>query len=258
MVKMLGVLNFLRRRLHAANRPLLLYQSCCSCKAAGLTVMSEPRGLLDDNIEERPADLYITGWRIDGTELLNHAVDVTTPLCDSMWAAATAVQRLERTSTVGSVGRAAEIRKCVNVGSAADQRARGNTRTMSERCRRNDIHFLPVALEGDGHASKNLVTFIKNVSDSAHQLKDANRATFKSYFTSRIANTLHQVSAKLSLRGIAHARQKLLSYSSIQLAGLEQTVELGQELQTTLPAFVCQRHQWRQRNNRGGLPLGTF
>ena len=103
-----------------------------------------------------------------------------------------------------------------------------------------------------------MVTFIKNVSDSAHHIKDANRATFKSYFTSRIANTLHQVSAKLALRGIASARQSLLSNSNIPLAGLEQDVDLAQELQTTLPAFVCQRRQRRQRNSNGGMSLGTF
>jgi hypothetical protein len=129
---------------------------------------------------------------------------------------------------------------------------------MAARCRVNDINFLPVALEGDGHASKNMVTFIKNVSDAAHHIKDANRSTFKSYFTSRIANTLHQVSAKLSLRQIAATRQKLLSYSSVPLAGLEHDIDFGQELQTTLPAFVCQRREWRQRNNTGGMSLGSF
>jgi hypothetical protein len=114
-------------------------------------------------------------------------------------------------------------------------------------------------LEGDGQASEQMMSLIKNVSDAAHHLKDANRSNFKAYFTSRLANTLHQCSAKLALRQTAAARQKLLSYHSLPLAGLEQNIDFGQELQTTLPAYVCKRREWRQRhNNLGVRGLGSF
>ena len=227
-------------------------------KAAGLTTMREPRGLLADNPDERPADIFITGWRIPGTEFIKHAIDLTVPLPDSAFAYLPMAQQRQRAATIGVTGRHSETRKRDNTGSLTDQRQRGNSFTMKERCRLSGINFLPVALEGDGCASKTMMTFIKNVSDSAHHLKDANRSAFKSYFMSRIANTLHQVSAKLALRQTAACRQKLLSYSSNPLIGLEKDIDLSQELQTTLPAFVCKRREWRQRNNNLGVSARSF
>ena len=103
-----------------------------------------------------------------------------------------------------------------------------------------------------------MMTLLKNVSDSAHHLRDHNRAAFKSYFLSRIANTLHQVSARLALRQTASARQKLLSYSSTPLAALERDVDLGQELQTTLPAYVCKRREWREQHSNMGVNSRSF
>jgi hypothetical protein len=227
-------------------------------RADGLTTLREPKRLLADNTEERPADLMITGWTIPTSDLTRHAMDVATPLVDSGMSTMSHANRLLRAKTVGTAGLDAEQKKIDNIGLPADRRFRGNSLSMKERCRLNGINFIPIALEGDGHASKKMMRFIKNVSDTAHHLRDANSATFKSYFVSRIANILHQTTAHLSIRQCASARQKLLSYSSIPLAGLTRDNDLSQELQTTLPAYVCKRREWRQRNSNLGVRVGSF
>jgi hypothetical protein len=162
-------------RIHDTIRDILHMM----CRAAGLTCVKEPLGLLPDNVIERPADLYITRWSLKGSPQTNHSVDLTCPLADSKWDSISLATKSERATVVGATGVASEIAKCNNVGTVPEQRARGNNLTMAARCKQQNIHFWPVALEGDGVASPGFLSFINNVCDAAQKLKGANRSTFK-------------------------------------------------------------------------------
>ena len=179
-------------------------------RAAGLTSVKEPLGLLPDSVEERPGDWYITGWKIKGVKESNHAMELTLPLTDSQWDNLIADVKAERATMVGSTGYHSETKKRQKVGTAGEQRARGNDHTMTERCQQQNIHFWPVALEGDGVPTENFLSYINHVCDAAQKLKGVNRGTFKSYFLSRIANTLHQVSARLAIRQTSACRARLV------------------------------------------------
>jgi hypothetical protein len=226
-------------------------------RAAGLTAVKEPLGLLPDNPDDKPADIYITGWKIPGIEETNHAMDFTCPLSESMWDSITLEVKKERATVVGAMGMDAENRKRDNVGTPTEQRARGNTSTMIVRCRDQNIHFWPVALEGDGVATNSLMSFFNNVCDAAHKLKDVNRSTFKAYFLSRLAHTLHQVSARLSLRQTAAARARLV-YRKGPENDLADDIDLTQQLQTVVPAYISDRRKWRNRNSNMGIRLRTL
>ena len=137
-------------RVHDTIRNLL----ATMCKAAGLACVKEPTSLLPDNVNDRSGDLYITGERVKGIEQTNHAIDLTCPLADSQWSTLTIPKRTKRATVVGMAGMEAENRKLNDRGSAFEQRARGNTDNMAQRCQANNIHFWPVPLEGDGVASE--------------------------------------------------------------------------------------------------------
>ena len=125
---------------------------------------------------------------------------------------------------------------------------------MLQRCKDRNIHFWPIALEGDGVPTSNFTSYINHVCDAAVKLKGANRASFKSYFLSRIANTLHKVSATLALRQSAAARA-LLVYRQGPADVLGDDVDFSQELQTTVPVYVSRRREYRNRNSNLGVRL---
>ena len=108
-----------------------------------------------------------------------------------------------------------------------------------------------------GVPTENFIRYINHVCDAAVKLKGANRASFKSYFLSRIANTLHQVSARLALRQSAAARAVLV-YKQGPADSLAHSVDFTQELQTTVPAFVSNRRVFRNRNSNLGVRLRTM
>ena len=235
-------------RIHDTIRDLLHLMAT----AAGLASVKEPLGLLRDNPDERPADWYINGWKTKSSRHTKHAMDLTLPLSDSAWDSLTNAVKHERATMVGATGRRAELTKKEKVGSVGEQTARGNDDTMNDRCERENIHFWPVALEGDGVPSESFMAYINDVCDAAQTLTGANRTTFKSYFLSRISNTLHQVSAHLALRQTAACRARLLVHR-LPSDALRTDVDFRQQLQQTLPAFVSQRQEWRNRNSNQGL-----
>ena len=240
-------------RVHDTIRDLLHMMA----RSAGLTSIKEPLGLLLDNYLERPADWLIKGWNIPGVQETDHAMDLTLPLTDSGWVNLTEAVRKERAHTVGATGVSSEQKKRDCVGSAEDQRARGNSDTMFERCKYRNIHFWPVALEGDGVPTENFISYLNHVCDAAVKFKGANRGSFKSYFLSRIGNTLHQVSAKLALRQTAAARARLVHRQATD-DGLRDNVDFAQELQKVVPAFVSKRSEWRNRNTNMGVRLRSM
>ena len=128
---------------------------------------------------------------------------------------------------------------------------------MVQRCKTNNIHFWPVALEGDGVATNNFLSFFNHVCDAARIIKGVNRANFKSYFLSRLSNTLHQVSARLALRATASARARLVHIPGPEV-GLQEDLTWGQELQAILPAFVSKKREWRNRNSNQGVSLRNW
>jgi hypothetical protein len=237
-------------RIHDTIRDLLHMMA----RAAGLTSVREPRGLLPDCEDERPADWFITGWSVPGVEESKHALDLTCPLADSGWDNLILAVKTERAMVVGSAGVNSEYKKSAKVGSQAEQRARGNAESMEARCKQQQIHFWPVALEGDGVATESFMSYFNAVCDAAQRLKGANRSTFKAYFLSRLANTLHQVSARLALRQTAACRARLVGLSQPDVA-LQEDVDFSQELQTTVPAYVSKRREWRARNSNLGVRL---
>jgi len=158
-------------------------------------------------------------------------------------------ERQARAGTVGIAGRAAEEVKRSGPGTKAGQRARGNTLTMSERCNLHNIHFWPVGLEGDGVMTKAFSQFLNNVCDAAKKFKGLNRATFKSYFSSRIANTLHQTSAMWAIRRASAERAKLVNTHGHAVFGSVDDNELALELQVALPVAVSQRRAFRNRHS---------
>ena len=117
------------------------------CKSAGLAVAREPEGLLRDNGQDRPADLFIWDWPVQGIQQTKHTIDFTAPLADSKFAKLNLADSELRASTVGVVARAAEQRKRDYFGYEEEQRTRGNAATMQERCRREGINFWPIVVE---------------------------------------------------------------------------------------------------------------
>ena len=159
----------------------------------------EPHGLLSDNPEEKPADLLTEDWTIEGIANTRHAIDLTCPLSDSSWSSLTVADKAARANTMGVAGLAREDFKRTKVGDHTSQLLRDNDLTMTARCGLEGIHFWPVGLEGDGVPTLSFEKFFNNVCDAASQIKGLNRSSFKTYFQSRLANTLAQSSASNSV-----------------------------------------------------------
>ena len=193
-------------RLHDAIRDVILQMS----RAAGLTATREPRGLLPDEPDIRPADVCIHDWTIDGIRHRKHAVDFTAPTTEGRWATLTAAGKEKRASSVGSAALDAEARKRAHRGTPAEQTARGNDFTMQERCHRQGIHFHPIAMETDGFQSEQFRGFFTNVCNAAKELTDQNPAAFKAFWQKRIACCLHQTNSQQCLRRAASLRSHLL------------------------------------------------
>jgi hypothetical protein len=212
------------------------------CKAAGLTTRREPSEVLLDNPDERPGDLVIENWTVPKVQYSRHAIDVTCPLADSSWRGLPPAQRDKRSGSVGVAALAGEAAKSTNIGTVADRAHRGNTLTMTQRCHRHEVHFWPIGLEGDGVPTRGFSHFINNVCDAAKNLKDANRASFKSYFLSRISHTLHQTSARVALRRIAAERARIIGQDSSVDFGSGALPDLRHEPQTLLPGEASHRY----------------
>ena len=67
-------------RIHDTLRDVLILM----VRSADLTVQREPHDLLKEGTEDRPADLFIMGWEVDGVTHRDHAVDLTCPLVDTL------------------------------------------------------------------------------------------------------------------------------------------------------------------------------
>jgi len=212
------------------------------CKAAGLTAVREPAGLLRDNSQERPADIFIWDWKVEGVRESKFAIDFTCPLIDSNWGNLSQAVRSKRASTVGVLGREKEQAKRDKVGTPAEQAERRNGKTIQERCRLEHIHFLPVAIEGDGCTSSGFTAFLNNISNAAGENTEQDRIAFKKYWTTRLACVFSKACAKYSLRRSSSCRQ-FLAYRG-NSAGIIRA-DMSGEPQTLQPIVVSDRRTYR-------------
>ena len=210
-------------------------------KAAGLPVRREPHDLLRDNKEEKPADLCIDDWTIGGIAHSRQAIDLTCPLSDSSWSSLTVAEKRARADNMGSAGLAREEYKKGKIGDHASRLLRDNDLTMEARCDIGHIRFWPIGLEGDGTPTLAFEQFFNNVCGAAVQIKNLNRQSFKTYFQSRIANTLAQASTRNSLSATSYCRAKIINQSTPAIFGRVDDDDLVVEPQTSLPAYVSRR-----------------
>jgi hypothetical protein len=123
-----------RLQIHDRIRDVLILMT----KTAGLGPLREPMGVLPDDTGERPADLLIPNWSVDGVEFTTHAVDFTCSLSDSSWNGLNSTQRALRATKIGVAGEAAEEKKRANQGAVREQQRRGNSDPMSLRCSKQE------------------------------------------------------------------------------------------------------------------------
>ena len=142
---------------------------------------------------------------------------------------------------MGTAGLARKEYKKRKIGDHASQLLRDIDLTMGARCRIGHIHFWPIGLEGDGTPTLAFEQFLNNVCDAAVQIKSLNRQSFKTYFQSRIANTLAQTSARQSLSATSYCRAKIVNQSTPTIFGRVDDDDLVVEPQTSLPAYVSRR-----------------
>jgi len=113
---------------------------------------------------------------------------------------------------------------------------------MEARCDIGHIRFWPISLEGDGTPTLAFEQFFSSVCDAAVQIKNLNRQGFKTYFQSRIANTLAQASTRNSLSATSYCRAKIINQSTPAIFGrVDDDDDLVVEPQTSLPAYVSRR-----------------
>jgi hypothetical protein len=192
-------------RLHDCMRDTLIQM----CQSAGLHTTREPRQLLRDSEHDRPADLYIQNWSIEGMRFRKHAVDLTFPLVDSRWESLSAAEKTLRAKRVGVTAETRANTKRNEVGSAAEQHERGNSATMTERCRTEDTHFWPIPVEGDGAVSNDFTKLIQNVSDAASEIMDHDRRAFQARWMCTFAVKLAVMSSKIALQRSANEYRRL-------------------------------------------------
>ena len=183
-------------RLHDSMRDNLLNM----CRSAGLHATREPRHLLRDSEFDRPADILIQNWSIEGFKQRKHAVDCSFPMVDSNWNGQTAAEKETKAKRVGVTAEAQADAKRNHIGSAAEQLERGNSATMTERCRLEGIHFWPVPVEGDGAVSKDFEMLIQNVSDAANKIMGHDRQEFQARWMSTFSIKLAVMSARISIQ----------------------------------------------------------
>ena len=168
-------------------------------KSAGLLSSKEPKYLLPDNANDRPADNLVQDWVIPREPFTTHAIDVTLPLPDSSLRWISSQERCLRASTVGHLAEKATQRKRDDTGTPTERQFRGNSATMQERCRLQRIHFWPIGIEGDGVPSKEFSSLIKNTSKTAAQLRGHDAIAFGRKWTTDIGCTIARTSASVSL-----------------------------------------------------------
>ena len=213
------------------------------CLSAGLTVQKEPTGLLPAEPGTRPGDLYITDWTLEGTSQVNHAIDFTAPSVDGGWSSLTIAERNLRATRPGVAGRRAEEFKRSYSGTAEGRASRGDNLPMAERCRQQQIHFWPVAIEVDGAITPSFLRFFKNVCNAAKTLTGQNLSSFKHYWSKRVACEIHQFNSTLGLQRAASLRRSLL-----RLPSAVESVMQFHQLQTDLPSSVSDRSEFRDRH----------
>jgi hypothetical protein len=170
------------------------------CQAAGLHTTREPRQLLRDSEHDRPADLFIQNWSVEGLPYRKHAIDLTFPMAESRWDALPTAEKTRRAKRVGATAEARAATKRNEKGTAAEQRERQNSATMTERCRKEHIHFWPAPVEGDGAVSTDFTNFTQNVSDAASRIMGHDRKAFQSRWATTFAVKLAVTSARISLQ----------------------------------------------------------
>jgi hypothetical protein len=79
-----------------------------------------------------------------------------------------------RATRPGVAGRRAEEFKRSYSGTAGGRANRGDNLPMVERCRQQQIHFWPVAIEVDGAITPSFLRFFKNVCNAAKNLTGQN------------------------------------------------------------------------------------
>jgi hypothetical protein len=183
-------------RLHDTMRDTLITM----CLSAGLHTTREPRQLLQDSDHDRPADLFIQNWSVEGMQYRKHAVDLAFPLVESRWAALSAADKTLRAKRVGITAELRAQTKRNETGSAAEQRERGNCASMTERCRKEAIHFWPIPVEGDGAVSQDFTKLLQNVSDAASKILDHDRKAFHARWVSTFAVKLAVTSSRIALQ----------------------------------------------------------
>ena len=168
-------------------------------RSAGLTVLREPQGLLQDNNTDRPADAFIKNWPIEISKYTDHAIDFSFPLVDSTGIESTSKHRI--CLEVGIVANQKATSKSNNIGSKQDQEKRGNDRSMKKRCELQGINYWPVPVEGDGQTSANFEAFLKNVSDAASELRNPGHdsSSFKRKWKILLACKLAKKSAQIAI-----------------------------------------------------------
>ena len=168
-------------------------------KSSGLLTRKEPKYLLRDNANDRPADNFVEDWTLPRIPFVRHAIDWTLPLVDSAFNQLPKEQKLARASTVGVLAKRATQDKRDDVGTEMEQSLRGNAFTMQTRTRLERINFMPVGVEGDGVPSEEFEDLIKKVSKTASELRGHNRISFGNKWRVEIAMTIAKTSAKVSL-----------------------------------------------------------
>ena len=196
--------------------------------------------MINAKFYNRPGDLYITDWTLEGILQVNHAIDFTSPSVDSGWSRLTVAEKTLRAVKPGVAAQRKEEAKRGHVGTAEAQEARGDSLPMTERCRQQRINFWPVAIEVDGAITPSFLRFFKNVCNAAKNLTGQNLSSFKHYWSKRIACELHQFNAKLCLQ-----RASSLRRSFMRLPSTNENVLQFDQLQTDLPSSVSDRSEYR-------------
>ena len=183
-------------------------------RSAGLTVLREPQGLLQDNNTDRPADAYIKNWPIEISKYTDHAIDFSFPLVDSTGIESTSKHRI--CLEVGVVANQKATSKSNNIGSKQDREKRGNDRSMKKRCELQGINYWPVPVEGDGQTSANFEAFLKNVSDAASELRNPGHdsSSFKRKWKILIACKLAKKSAQIAISRAINEYRRIAKVSA--------------------------------------------
>jgi hypothetical protein len=212
------------------------------CRSAGLHTTREPKNLLRDAEWDRPADIYIQNWGVEGIQQRNHACDFSFPLVDSGWARSSARIKEERARTVGVAAEQRVLEKRNFLGTPAERTLRGNEATMQERCRLERINFWPIPIEGDGAMSKEFVMFINNVSDAAHEFRGHDRRAFKEKWLTALSMKMMTTAAKIAMVRSNGEHRRIA-----RVPELEDAIEPPLEAQPPMVQGISSSREFRNR-----------